>query len=107
MGKTSRNNSGDKFQSNEEPNEDVNDATDLDMDNSSSKTTPIPTKKTVVKEKKSSARKKDVYNVETLLEKKGNKYLVKWEGYSDKDNTWEPASSIPKHILKFYEVDST
>ena len=105
--KTSRNNSCDNFQSNEEPIEDVNDATELDLDNSSSKTTPIPSNKTVVKEKKSSARKKDVYNVETLLEKKGNKYLVKWEGYSDKDNTWEPASSIPKHILKFYEVDST
>ena len=105
--KTSRNNSCDNFQSNEEPIEDVNDATELDLDNSSSKTTPIPSKKTVVKEKKSTARKKDVYNVETLLEKKGNKYLVKWEGYSDKDNTWEPASSIPKHILKFYEVDST
>ena len=105
--KTSQNNSCDNFQSNEEPIEDVNDATELDLDNSSSKTTPIPSNKAVVKEKKSSARKKDVYNVETLLEKKGNKYLVKWEGYSDKDNTWEPASSIPKHILKFYEVDST
>ena len=50
-------------------------------------------------------RSNNVYNVETLLEKKGNKYLVKWEGYADADNTWEPSSSIPKHILKFYEED--
>ena len=45
------------------------------------------------------------FNIEKLLEKKGNKYFVKWEGYSDKDNTWEPAGSIPQHILKFYEED--
>ena len=49
----------------------------------------------------------NVYNIETLLEKKGNKYLVKWEGYSDADNTWEPSSSIPKHILAFYEEDQS
>ena len=54
---------------------------------------------------KTPSKSKNVYNVETLMEKKGNKYLVKWEGYSDNDNTWEPASSIPKHILKFYETD--
>ena len=48
---------------------------------------------------------KNVYNVEKLLEKKGSKYLVKWEGYPDSDNTWEPSSSIPKHILNFYNED--
>ena len=48
-----------------------------------------------------------MYNIETLLEVKGNKYLVKWEGYSEADNTWEPTSSIPKHILKFYEEDKS
>ena len=54
--KTSQNNSCDNFQSNEEPNnEDVSNDTDVDMDNSSSKTTPIPSNKTVVKEKKISA----------------------------------------------------
>ena len=66
-------------------------------ENSPSKSKPSPKSK----KKKSN----NVYNVETLLEKKGNKYLVKWEGYSDADNTWEPSSSIPKHILEFYEED--
>ena len=49
----------------------------------------------------------NVYNIEKLLLKKGSKYLVKWEGYPDSENTWEPASSIPELILNFYEEDKS
>ena len=42
----------------------------------------------------------DVYNVEALMEKKGSKYLVKWENFPEDQNTWEPKSSIPALILK-------
>lgn len=28
------------------------------------------------------------------MKHKGNNYLIKWKGYSDKDNTWEPKKSI-------------
>merc|ERR1712218_157606 len=49
----------------------------------------------------------EVYNVEALIEKKGSKYLVKWENFPDDQNTWEPKSSIPDFILKFYEEDLT
>merc|ERR1712130_804212 len=49
----------------------------------------------------------DVYNIEALTEKKGSKYLVKWENFPEDQNTWEPKSSIPDHILKFYEEDLT
>ena len=43
------------------------------------------------------------YTIDEILERKGNKYLVKWEGY--KDPTWEPYKTIeedaPKAVEKF------
>jgi len=66
-------------------------------------------KENTAAEKKSKKEKKtseeETYNIEALVKKKGSKYLVKWENYSDKYNTWEPISSIPLFILKFYEED--
>ena len=44
--------------------------------------------------------KGDVYIIESLIKKKGSKYFVKWENYSDELNTWEPAASIPHFIVK-------
>jgi len=58
-------------------------------------------------EVKKKPSKEDVYNIEALVEKKGSKYLVKWENFSKDQNTWEPKASIPKFILKFYEEDVT
>ena len=34
-------------------------------------------------------------------------YLIKWEGYSDADNTWEPAKNIPSQSNTEYENVST
>ena len=48
----------------------------------------------------------DVYNVEALMEKKGSKYLVKWENYPEDQNSWEPKSSIPDSILKVNKEDN-
>ena len=45
-------------------------------------------------------REEDIYNIEALVEKKGSKYLVKWENYPSSQNTWEPKSSIPPFIIK-------
>jgi len=59
----------------------------------------------VEKKKKPATKQNDVYNIETLIEKKGSKYLVKWENYPEDQNTWEPRSSIPAFILKHYEED--
>ena len=39
------------------------------------------------------------------MEKKGSKYLVKWENYPEEQNTWEPRSAIPKEIIEKYEMD--
>jgi len=57
------------------------------------------------KEKDSTDANEETYNIESLVKKKGSKYLVKWENFSDKWNTWEPKSSIPQFILKYYEED--
>ena len=73
-----------------------------------SKKTPAPLKtakkpkdpKSVKKEKKPSKVQEDIYIIESLIEKNGSKYLVKWENYSSDQNTWEPKSSIPAFILK-------
>ena len=46
----------------------------------------------------------EVYIIESLKEKKGQTFLVKWENYPEEQNTWEPRKSIPSFILKV--VDS-
>jgi hypothetical protein len=50
--------------------------------------------------KESKTEKEDVYIIESLIKKKGSKYFVKWENYSEELNTWEPASSIPHFIVQ-------
>ena len=49
--------------------------------------------------------KEVTYIIESLVEKNGGKYLVKWENYPSSQNTWEPKSALPKFIVKFYEQD--
>jgi len=49
------------------------------------------------------------FKVEKILESKGRgknkKYLIKWLGYSDKDNTWEPPENIPEKYIKEFEKE--
>jgi hypothetical protein len=54
----------------------------------------------VAKKNKSITTEDEVYNVEALLEKRGYKYLVKWENYSDVYNSWEPRFALPQFIVK-------
>ena len=42
-----------------------------------------------------------VFLIEEILEKKANRYHIKWKGYSV--TTWEPASSVPQFIQDFYQ----
>ena len=30
-------------------------------------------------------------------------YLIKWHGFDESSSTWEPSSSVPVFIQKFYE----
>jgi len=72
-----------------------------DVEAPKKKKEPKPTKK----EKKSAKVQEDVYIIESLTKKNGSKYLVKWENYPSDQNTWEPKSSIPEFIIKYYEED--
>ena len=52
--------------------------------------------------------KDDVYQIDRIVDEKREKgvrkFLIKWAGYSHKDNTWEPATSITdKKIIQRYE----
>lgn len=46
----------------------------------------------------------DVYIIEYLVEKKGAKYLVKWENRHESENSWESRSKIPSSVLQVYFV---
>jgi hypothetical protein len=55
----------------------------------------------------------EVYIVEKILGKKKDKsgkirYLIKWQGYDDKDNTWERAENVlSKHLITEFELEQT
>lgn len=55
-------------------------------------------------------KKEEEYEVEKILEHTGSgkstKYLVKWKGYEEGDNTWEPKSNLAHatDLLKQYEA---
>jgi len=39
-------------------------------------------------------QKENRFEVERILEKKSQRYLVKWKGYLTTENTWEPISNL-------------
>ena len=49
----------------------------------------------------------EIFEAEHLVEKKRENgrwlWLVKWKGYSSKDNTWEPAQNISKDLIADFE----
>ena len=47
--------------------------------------------------KKARVNSNDTFIIEKVLQRKGNKALVKWANYSTP--TWEPISAIPKSLL--------
>jgi len=74
---------------------------------SSNQGRPERTAKTNASSKIQEPVEEEVYTIEALLEKKGSRFLVKWENYTEEFNTWEPKSSIPTSILQYYEKDSS
>ena len=72
------------------------------------KSKEVDKEKTKMKnKKKETTPKEDVYNIEYLKERKGSRFLVKWENYPEEDNTWEPRASIPSFILKVLCTNSS
>ena len=53
------------------------------------------------------------YEVEKILDRRGRhpnfKYLVKWEGYPDSDNSWEPINNLrnAKDLIEEFEATRT
>jgi chromobox protein 1 len=64
----------------------------------------------IKKEPKEQQQTEDIYTVEKIMRKRivrGKvEYLVKWEGYSIDQNTWEPVKNIldPQVIADFEEL---
>jgi len=51
-----------------------------------------------------------LYDVERILryEPKTRKYLIKWLGYGEEDNTWEPRTNInPKLVAQYHRKTPT
>ena len=42
------------------------------------------------------------FEINSIKRRKGDRFLIKWEGQSDEENTWEHRSSIPQYILKVH-----
>jgi hypothetical protein len=40
------------------------------------------------------AKEEDEFEVEDILERRGQRYLIKWKGYPHSENTWEPIHNL-------------
>ena len=40
------------------------------------------------------------FEINSIKRRKGDRFLIKWEGHSDEENTWEHRSTIPQYVLK-------
>ena len=46
------------------------------------------------------------YEIEKILNERNNQYLIKWKGYPDSENTWEPKKNIT-HLWKLVQEYQT
>jgi transposase InsO family protein len=49
----------------------------------------------------------DEFEVEKILAKRGTEYLVKWLGYPDSENTWEPRTNLSNCQEKLKQFENT
>jgi len=51
-------------------------------------------------------QEEEQYEVEEILQQKGQEYLIKWKGYPTSENTWEPEENLNRCrnlLRKFYQ----
>ena len=53
------------------------------------------------------AQNDGVFIIESILDIKDGKFLVRWAGFPENASTWEPSENVPKFIQKYYEEDAT
>ena len=53
------------------------------------------------------AQNDEVFIIESILDIKDGKFLVRWAGFPENASTWEPSENVPKFIKKYYEEDAT
>ncbi|CAL8085484.1 unnamed protein product [Orchesella dallaii] len=51
-----------------------------------------------------------MFLVEKILKKRNGTdgksiYLIKWEGYGDEENTWEPEENLPTHLISQFKEE--
>ena len=58
----------------------------------------------------SACHDEEEFEIERIIETRvglgGREYLVKWLGYSDEDNTWEPADNLQNCLGKITEFNT-
>ena len=63
-------------------------------------------KKPITKDHPDGTGSQQLFDVEDIMDVKLQKgryyYLIKWKGYSESDNTWEPEEHLPSDLLDFY-----
>ena len=62
-----------------------------------------------VAKKKAQKVDETIYYVDKILDRKIEKgkkrYLIKWQGYSSKDNTWEPRGNFNRALVKEFDKE--
>lgn len=66
----------------------------------------VDTKKKLRKRQNPEFPQDNIFFVRSILEIKGNKFLVRWSNSSE-ESTWEAKSALPKFIVEWYEEDKS
>ena len=53
------------------------------------------------------AQNDNIYIIESILQIRGSKWLVKWSGFDENAATWEPSQNVPKFVQAYYKKDPT
>ena len=68
---------------------------------------PASKKKRKAKDKEFDISEEDVFEAEKIVDSRKRKgkreYLVKWKGYSSRENTYEPAANLPKELIEAFK----